>query len=181
MVVVMPAGHTDAFGFGKPMQRMTKAGKEEFVEDFTSGVRPFIEKHYRVLTGRNNRAIAGLSMGGAQTLNIAIPNLSDYAYVGVFSSGIFELSRGIAGAANGPTWEERNIATLDDKEVKKGLDLFWFATGKDDFLLNITRSTVALFKKHGFTVVYTETSGAHTWNNWREYLAEFAPQLFRAK
>ena len=183
MVVVMPAGHTGAFGFGKPMQRMTGAGKEEFVEDFTADVRPFIEQHYRVLTGRNNRAIAGLSMGGAQTLNIAIPNLPDYAYVGVFSSGIFELSRGIAGAggANGPTWEERNIAMLDDKEAKKGLELFWFATGKDDFLLNVSRSTVALFKKHGFTVVYKETAGAHTWNNWREYLAEFAPQLFRAK
>ena len=116
-------------------------------------------------------------------MNIAIPHLSEYAYVGVFSSGIFELSRGISGtgAPNGPTWEERNIAMLDDKDVKKGLDLFWFATGKDDFLLKTTQRTVELFKKHGFDVVYKETSGAHTWNNWREYLAEFAPKLFKHK
>ena len=63
--------------------------------------------------------------------------------------------------------------------MKKGLRLFWFATGKDDFLVETSRATVEMLKKHGFTIAYKESSGGHTWVNWRDYLAEFAPQLFR--
>jgi enterochelin esterase family protein len=59
------------------------------------------------------------------------------------------------------------------------LKLLWFATGADDFLVDTTRTTVETFKKHGFSPVYKETGGGHTWINWREYLNEFAPQLFR--
>jgi enterochelin esterase family protein len=54
----------------------------------------------------------------------------------------------------------------------------WFATGKDDFLLPTTRATLELLKKHGFTPVFRETEGGHTWINWRDYLAEYVPQLF---
>jgi enterochelin esterase family protein len=181
MVVVMPAGHTGPFRTGDPMQRISKTGSEEFVDDFVADIRPYAEKHYRLLGDRKQRAIAGLSMGGAQTLNVAIPHVSDYAYVGVFSSGIFELSRGVIGpgVAGGRTWEDRNRTVLEDSELKTGLDLFWFATGKDDFLLKTTQSTVELFKKHGFKVDYKETPGGHTWMNWRKYLAEFIPLLFR--
>jgi enterochelin esterase-like enzyme len=68
---------------------------------------------------------------------------------------------------------------LGDPALKKGLRLVWFATGKDDFLLNTTEATVDLLKKHGFDVVYKETDGGHTWINWRLYLNEFAPQLFQ--
>ena len=53
------------------------------------------------------------------------------------------------------------------------------ATGRDDFLVQTTRSTVDLFKAHGFAPVYQETDGGHTWINWRDYLSRFAPQLFR--
>jgi enterochelin esterase family protein len=157
------------------------------VQEFLTDIMPCAETHYRVIPTRQNRAIAGLSMGGGQTLNIAIPNLAKFAYVGVFSSGIFSMFRNPArgGAAApapanpGPTWEEQNKAQLDDPALKKGLKLFWFATGKDDFLINASRSTVDLFKKHGFTPVFQETTGAHTWINWRNYLNEFAPQLFQ--
>jgi enterochelin esterase family protein len=138
-----------------------------------------VEKNYRVYTNRQNRAIAGLSMGGGHTLNIAIPNLEDYAYVGVFSSGIFSLNPRSPQSQPGPSWEEQNKEKLDDSELKKGLKLLWFATGKEDFLVETTRTTVELFKKHGFNVVYEETNGAHTWLNWRNYLNEFAPQLFQ--
>ena len=55
----------------------------------------------------------------------------------------------------------------------------WFATGKEDFLIETSRATVEMLKKHGFDVVYNETPGAHTWINWRNYLNEFAPQLFQ--
>ena len=63
--------------------------------------------------------------------------------------------------------------------LKKGLKLFWFATGKDDGLLTTTNATVELFKKHGFNPVMKEASGGHTWINWRDYLNEFAPMLFQ--
>jgi enterochelin esterase family protein len=182
MVVVMPAGHTGPFPDPTARRASPESERDKFVEDFVTDVRPYIEEHYRVLTERKDRAIAGLSMGGAQTLNIAIPHLQEYAYIGVYSSGLFEL--GSSGGLNasqqmGQTWEERNKAMLDNQELKKGLRVFWFATGKEDFLLNISRATVELFKKHGFDVTYEETSGGHTWVNWRDYLSRFAPLLFK--
>ena len=76
-------------------------------------------------------------------------------------------------------WESAYAKTLDNPGLKKGLKLLWFATGKDDFLLTTTNATVDLMKKHGFAPVYKETAGGHTWLNWRNYLQEFAPQLFQ--
>ena len=68
---------------------------------------------------------------------------------------------------------------LDNAELKKDLKLLWFATGSEDFLVETTKSTVEMLKRHGFSPVYKETGGGHTWANWRDYLHEFAPQLFR--
>ena len=65
--------------------------------------------------------------------------------------------------------------------MKKGLKLLWVGIGKDDFLLNTSRSTVELLKQHGFNLVSRESEGGHTWINWRNYLREFAPQLFQSK
>ena len=178
MVVVMPAGHTGPFRFSGP-----RPAVDEFSQDFLKDIMPHVEKNYRVHTDRKNRAMAGLSMGGGQTLNIGIPNLVKFAYLGVYSSGVFGITGGGRGgntnAPSGPTFEEQNRAALDDAKLKKGLKLFWFATGKDDFLVATSRATVEMFKKHGFDVVYEETEGAHTWINWRNYLNEFTPQLFR--
>ncbi|HYV37667.1 MAG TPA: alpha/beta hydrolase-fold protein, partial [Gemmataceae bacterium] len=117
------------------------------------------------------RAIAGLSMGGAQTLTVAIARPKDFAYVGVFSSGLL--------FGNAADSEKAIQAGIADAENRKGLKLLWFATGSEDFLLKQTRSTVDLFKKHGTNPVFRETSGGHTWINWQLYLNEFAPQLFR--
>jgi enterochelin esterase-like enzyme len=178
MIVVMTAGHTGPMNFGGP-----RPSVDEFAEDFTKDVMPHIESHYRVQKDRGSRALAGLSMGGGQTLNIGIPHLNQFGYLGVFSSGVFGIAGGNrpgnTNAPTGPTFEEKNKAVLDDARLKKGLRLFWFATGKDDFLVATSRATVEMFKKHGFDVVYHETDGAHTWVKWREYLHEFAPQLFR--
>jgi enterochelin esterase-like enzyme len=215
MVVVMPAGHTPrATG-----SVVGTSATETFVNDFVKDVMPYVESHYRVRKGRADTAIAGLSMGGQQTLGVAIPRLERFAYIGVFSSGLIsafpELSRrgrgdapappaaapatappaapaaAPAGAppsgrgAQGPPaqtaaeWEKEHAATLDNAKLKKDLRLLWFATGKDDFLLATTKATLDLLKKHGFEPVYRETDGGHTWMNWRDYLAEFAPQLFR--
>ena len=179
MIVVMPMGHTGPFRFGGPPgENNLFRQMEEFADDFEKDLRPLVEKNYRVHTDRAHRAIAGLSMGGAQTLNIAAGNLGDYAYLGVFSSGVF----GIAGgpfSPPGPSWVEQHQKALDDAELKKGLKLVWFATGKEDFLLDTTVKTVEMLEKHGFGVTYKETTGGHTWINWREYLYEFAPLLFQ--
>lgn len=173
MIVVMPDGHTGPFSFGGGGLRM-----EEFVNDFVKDIKPHIEKHYRTKNDRSNRAIAGLSMGGAHTIDIAFQNLKDYAYIGVYSSGIFGINGGF-GNDQGPSWEERHKDTLDNADLKNDLKLVWFATGKDDFLLDTTKATVAMLKDHDFDVVYEETEGGHTWKNWREYLNVFAPKLFQ--
>jgi enterochelin esterase-like enzyme len=179
MIIVMPAGHTGAFRFG-PGGSLEKQ-MSEFADDFTGSIRPHIEANYRVLPGRENRAIAGLSMGGAQTLNISFDKLADYGYIGVFSSGIFGINGGFGGGAPSTEWEDSHKATLDDPELKKGLKLVWFACGKDDFLVPTNNATIAMLKKHGFDVTSRETDGGHTWQNWRDYLHEFAPLLFQGK
>jgi enterochelin esterase-like enzyme len=173
MVVIMPHGHTGPFRFG---MRFTGEFEREFVAD----IMPQMENRYRVHSDRKHRAMAGLSMGGAHTLNIGIPQLDKFAYLGVFSSGIFGIAGGPGGnPPQGPTFEETHATILENAAVKEGLRLFWFATGKDDFLLETSRASVAMFKKHHFDVAYRETEGAHTWIVWRQYLHEFAPQLFQ--
>ena len=176
MIVVMPAGHTSA---------IRAPGPDAFLQEFTDDVMPYVEKHYRALTDRSHRAIAGLSMGGGQTLNIAIPHLNQFAYVGVYSAGLFNAFPNPRPgapvpppAASGPSWEEQHAAELDNAATKKGLKLFWFATGKEDRLFETTQKTVALLQKHGFSPVFSETAGGHTWLNWRDYLNEFVPKLF---
>lgn len=168
MIVVMPAGHTSLTMGG----RGAAPGRDEFLEDFVTDIEPYVDKHYRVLTGRQHRAIAGLSMGGSQTLNIAFSHLDQFAYIGVYSSGIL-------GRGGSSDWETAHQAMLDNASLKKGLKLVWFSTGEKDGLITNSKSTVDLLKKHGFEASFHESPGAHTWVNWRNYLDEFAPQLFQ--
>ena len=201
MIIVMPAGHTRQTGRGPLQPGIAQPGSsaapppDEFIQDFMTDIMPYVEKNYRVLAGRENRAIAGLSMGGNQTLNIALPNLEKFAYVGVFSSGLLNVFARQAPAAGGPpvanapaqitpageAWLKQHQAKLDNANLKRGLKLLWVGIGKDDFLLSSSRSTLELLKQHGFTPVSRESEGGHTWINWRNYLNEFAPQLFQTK
>jgi enterochelin esterase-like enzyme len=173
MIVVMPAGHTS------PMVRRAPGATgpsptDEFVGDFMGSIIPYVETHYRAKTDRQSRAIAGLSMGGSQTLNAALPALDKFSYIGVFSSGLFN-----AANQQGPSWEEQHKAALDNSAWKKGLKLLWFATGKEDRLMPSTKSTVAMLEKHGFKPVFLESAGGHVWLNWRDYMNQFVPQLFK--
>ena len=190
MIVVMPAGHVNGAGaaVGGTVPESARAGNpgvgggpDPFVADFITDLMPYVEKNYRVIVDRASRAIAGLSMGGNQTLNIGIPHLDKFAYIGVFSSGVIGGGRGAGAADSTPfaePWESQNRAALDNPAAKRGLRLLWFSTGKDDGLIATTRGTVELLKKHGFNPVFIESDGAHTWLNWRDYLAEFARHLF---
>jgi enterochelin esterase family protein len=168
MLVVMPDGHTGPF----VPNAATGLDVGAFVREFAADIKPYVEANYRAATGRAETAIAGLSMGGLQTLDIALGDLAEFSAIGVFSSGAI-------GITQNAEWETRMSRQLDDAATKRGLELVWFATGKDDFLLETTKATVAMLEKHGFAVEYHETSGGHTWINWREYLASFAPRLFR--
>jgi len=208
MVVIMPAGHTQnttgGGGGGRGAAAAATPGvappPDEFTQDFMTDIMPYAETHYRIITDRAHRAIAGLSMGGSQTLNIAIPHLDKFSYIGVFSSGLigsFGGGRGGRGpgaatgpavaapappapAATGPTpWETQHMAELDNAAWKKGLKLVWFSTGRDDGLITTSRATVDLLNKHGFNASFRDSAGAHTWLNWRDYLVEFTPQLFQ--
>lgn len=186
MIVVMPAGHISGGSMrgGGGIASMV----DEFSEDFVNDIMPYVEANYRVLRDRGNRAMAGLSMGGMQTLNISMSDLGRFSYIGVFSSGVFGMApRAPAKEEAGkppsgetpPSWEQQHAAMLENTKLKKDLKLLWFATGSEDFLVQTTQSTVEMLKKHGFSPVYKETGGGHTWANWRDYLYEFAPQLFR--
>jgi enterochelin esterase-like enzyme len=208
MIVAMPAGHTTAGGRGPAPAGPAAGGapqappRDEFTEDFVSDIMPYVEKNYRVIADRPHRAIAGLSMGGSQTLNISFLHLDEFAYIGVFSSGASlgggGRGRGAAPGATpgaapgtnqgamasaapapGAVWEQQHLAMLDNVSLKKGTRLIWFSTGVDDGLIANSRSSVELLKRHGFNAVFKESPGAHTWINWRNYLNEFAPQLFQ--
>ena len=161
-----------------------------FTAEFVNDVMPYVEKHYRVIADRPHRAIAGLSMGGGQTLDIAFRHLKDFAYVGVFSSGYVLGGRGGRRGAGGdaaatntppplPDWEAVHQADLDNAALKKGTRLIWLSTGSEDGLLPNSKATVEMLKKHGFNPVFQESPGGHTWLNWRNYLNEFATQLFQ--
>jgi enterochelin esterase family protein len=165
-----------------------------FTDEFVTDMMPYVEKHYRTINDRQHRAIAGLSMGGSQTLDIAFHHLDKFQQIGVFSSGASLGGGGRrGGAAPGapapatppaaqparPDWEATHLADLDNASLKKGTKLVWLSTGVDDNLITNTRATVELLKKHGFEPVLKESPGAHSWFNWRNYLIEFTPQLFQ--
>jgi len=111
-------------------------------------------------------------MGGQQTLNVGLTNLDKFSQIGVFSSGWF----GQDGAAN---FARNNQAVLTDPKINDKIKVFWLATGKDDFVLPSTKASLAMLDQHKVRYSFKETEGAHTWPNWRAYLNEFAPLLFR--
>ena len=185
-VIVMPAGHQPAPLPGDIAARpaaspATSPEVNAFTREFVADIAPYIERHYRLLPGRRNAAIAGLSMGGSQTLDIAFRDLDRFAYIGVFSSGA-SLGGGRGAGSAGtppPDWETVHQANLDDASLKKDTRLIWLSTGVDDRLIVSTKTTVDLLLKHGFKPVFKQSAGAHTWLNWRDYLRDFAMQIFK--
>ena len=167
MIVVMPDGHPPAADGGPGGMQIAR-----FAEEFAADIKPFIEAGYRVRDGRDATAIAGLSMGGAHTLEIAMSDLDQFGYVGVFSSGVF-------GISENNEYQVRHQATLENAALREELEYFWFAIGDEDFLLEISDSTVDMFREFGFEVDYHMSGGGHTWRNWRDYLHAFAQELFR--
>ena len=127
---------------------------------------PEVEKAYSVSKSRNDRAIAGLSMGGTELLYTGLNPIDRFAWIGAFSSG------GLL------TDHSANFPKLDSKGGAR-LRLLWIACGKEDRLIESNRKLLEFLKSRDIRYTWTETPGAHTWMVWRRYLAEFAPLLFQ--
>jgi len=172
MIVVMPNGSMPMnITPGADMTKAMSSMRTMFADELLKEVMPYVEKNYRALTNRENRAIAGLSMGGFQTLDLTLGHPELFNYVGVFSSGFF-----------GATIDEAETyyaKGLQDPTFNKNKKLFWIEIGKDDFVMDANKKTMALLDKHQIKYQYKETDGGHTWINWRHYLNEYTPLLFK--
>ena len=168
MVVVMPFGHPlAAVGLGAP--GAAAADRAAFTAELLDEILTMVESSYRVSSKPDDRAIAGLSMGGGQSLAIGLSNLDRFHWIGVFSMGL-------RGSASGQPW----AGALDDAAaVNRRLRLFWIACGKADGLIEPARQLSGLLAGRGIKHVFKTSEGGHTWWVWRNYLHEFAPLLFR--
>jgi enterochelin esterase-like enzyme len=172
MLVVMPLGYGAPEVLSVVGQRPPDLGRrnvEKFRDALLTEVIPAVEKSYRAARGREQRAIAGLSMGGAEALFTGLSNLKTFAWVGAFSAG------GLV-----PAWESFDAAlpALDAK-ANAELRLLWIACGTEDGLIANHRRFVEWLNAKGVRHTQLETPGAHTWMVWRRYLADFAPLLFK--
>ncbi|KPK77536.1 MAG: hypothetical protein AMJ79_02810 [Phycisphaerae bacterium SM23_30] len=158
MIIVMPNGQTPR----TPNQSGSRyAG---FEQDLLNDIIPLVERHYRVASGPENRALAGLSMGGGQTQEIGFKHLDKFGWIGLFS------------AALRSELPEVQLAALDQANEK--LKLLWIGIGRDDFLLDANQKFLALLQQKKVKHIAQITEGGHTWRNWRSYLHELIPQLF---
>jgi len=152
--------------FRDPSLRTRNMSK--FRDALFTEVMPQIEKSYHVAKDRNSRAIAGLSMGGAESLYTGLNAVDRFAWIGAFSSG------GLGEDFNA------TFPSLDSK-VNGQLRLLWIACGTDDRLIEPNRKFRDWLKSKGVEFIPIETPGAHTWMVWRRNLAAFTPLLFTGK
>ena len=166
MIVVMPSGWTPSGG-----QVMTAdATKDPFNDELMKDIVPFVEATYRTMSNPDSRALSGLSMGGIQTLNVGLHNLGTFRYVAVMSSGwTTEQDREFFYKAEADKIPKYNSA----------LKLFWWGWGETDIARANGLAVIDKFKSQGVKIETRESSGGHTWDNWRLYLFEVAPKLFR--
>jgi len=172
MVVVMPNG-----SMPRPANAVAGApggaAQDLFANELLKNVMPYVEKNYRVLANRENRAIAGLSMGGGQTLRVGPSNLDKFSYIGVWSSGVNQQAS--------EDFVKRNAQFLENSDkTNKMVKLFWIGVGEKDTGANAGAKNLAgILKTHNIKAEFHETEGGHTWINWRHYLNDYAQLLFR--
>lgn len=155
-----------------PYPGVNNMGNGRFEESLIKDVIPFIEKRYRVLTDKNNRAIAGFSMGGLQTQHITNSNPNMFAYIGVMSMGLQDNNR--LNIFNKEEYDKQIKAV-----VKANPRLYWIGIGKDDFLYESVVNLRRKYDEVGLKYEYRESEGGHTWSNWSLYLSELAPRFFK--
>jgi enterochelin esterase-like enzyme len=137
-----------------------------FENDLLKDIIPYVESHYSVKTGRDNRAVAGLSMGGGQALSIGLKHLDRFAWIGGFSSALF-------GA--------RSVLTGDVEEAAKKARLLWVSCGRSDRLLDSNKSFHAVLEEKKIPHIWHLEPGGHTWPVWKNDLYLVSQKLFRDK
>lgn len=179
MIVVMTNGNVDqeaapgesAEGLLKPTMQLPNTMNGKFEEHFPDVI-SYVESTYRTIAKKESRAIAGLSMGGFHSLHISryYPDLFDY--VGLFSA---------ATSVNDPKSSKvyANVESTLKTQFSKNPKLYWIAMGNTDFLYKNCVEYRALLDKNNCKYIYRESEDGHIWKNWRIYLSEFVPMLFK--
>jgi enterochelin esterase family protein len=166
MIVVMPFGHATPYG-GRGQDG--RSNNEVFEDYLLQDLIPHIEANYRVAAGRQNRAIAGLSMGGGQSLSIGFGHLDKFSAIGAFSAAV-------------PADLEKRLESLvnDPKSGITSLQALFIGCGTADSLYVRSKRLSELFTGHKIVHTFRSTEGGvHNFTVWRKYLAEFAPVIFR--
>lgn len=182
MIVVMPNGNVAARvaeqkGGAKPADPSPRDGVEavqrakDFETDLLSNIIPYVEKNYRTLANRENRAIAGFSRGGGQTLRAAFGNMDTFAWACSYSAYL------------SPREMERSFKFITEKpeNTNEQLKLFWIGVGDEDFLYRETVEFMDFLKSNKVEFKSLVSEGGHTWMNTKLYLATTAPMLFRTE
>lgn len=190
MIVVMPNGNMNAQaaagewskGMYKPsfMQHVSDPAPTKSMEESFPDIQKYVESHYNVLKNRQNRAVAGLSMGGGHTYAVSKQYPGNFDYIGLFSAAILY---GINA-----NFMDVNLQSLQaDQTLSRQIDalkaakpkLYWIGIGNTDFLYNINKDYRTYLDGKQFPYEYYESEGGHIWRNWRLYLTIFAQKVFK--
>ncbi len=164
LVIVMPYGHTPS----APSDMRSIGNYAAFEKDLLEDVIPYVQSRYRVSSNPRDRAIAGLSMGGGQSLTVGLGNLELFGWVGAFSSAV-------------PRGQQFDKLLAKPETINQSLKLLWIGCGKKDFLFQQNQNLFKRLKAENIKHVAHITEGAHEWRLWRRYLNEFVPLLFKAE
>ena len=169
MIIVMPYGRPQQAVTLGPSRAQPQAAGNGFENDLLQDVIPFVEKLYRVSARPDHRAIAGLSMGGGQALQVGLGHLDTFHSVGAFSA-----------AGRSQNYEETYKGVFADPAASnKKLKLFYIACGKADRLFAGSQSLHEALDKRQIKHTFVASEEGHVWRNWQNYLVDFTPQLFR--
>ncbi|MBI5769310.1 MAG: esterase family protein [Verrucomicrobia bacterium] len=165
MIVVLPNGRAQPNDRATGNVMASAPAFAKFEQDLLGDLIPFIESNYATKTDRADRALAGLSMGGGQSLNFGLAHLDTFAWIGGFSSA--------------PNTAAPEVLVPDPAKARELLKLLWISCGDRDGLIFISQRTHAYLKEHHVPHVWHLDSGGHDFNVWRNDLYHFAQKIFR--
>jgi len=169
MIVVMPSGYSVPalleHGWDAPHTPLWRLNMERFADMLLGELIPLVEREYRVRKDRNSRAIAGLSMGGGETIYTGLNHIDRFAWIAPMSAAV-------------PDDLAHSFPKLDQNQASK-IKLLWIACGKQEFLYEANGNFKAWLATKGIKFTSVETEGIHTWPVWRRNLADLLPLLFR--
>ena len=179
MIVVMTNGNSDLqaawgespTGYVTPTIELPKTTDGSFEDAFPEVV-TFVDKAYRTIAEKESRAIAGLSMGGFHSMQISKEYPTLFNYIGLFSA-----SARFKGRKDSHIYE--NCEAKIKTQFAQKPALYWIAIGKDDFLYEENQKFRSFLDANGFQYTYVESEGGHIWRNWRNYLCQFLPLIFK--